>query len=100
MMPRLNIRGILRDPLSRQALHNMAVAGVISRLTHTPHTIYPMDYDTRHKTFQAMEKFGGGFCRKLAIAWYAADTRNKERIETAFADYVAEYGPEGQFWGK
>ena len=128
MPRRVNIKGVLRDPLLGPELQARAVAGILSRLTHTPHvmsapysidvdgteyiradavsnpphtiTIPPLDYDTRHKIFQTMEKFGGGFCRKLAIAWYSADTRNKERIEVAFADYVTEYGPDGQFWVK
>jgi hypothetical protein len=58
-----------------------------------------MDYDTRFKTFQHMERYGGGFCEKLARAWYAADDRNKQRIEEAFSDYVTEFGPGGMFWG-
>lgn len=45
-----------------------------------------------------MEKYGGGFCQKLALAWYAADDRNKQRIELAFHDYMAEYAPGGS-WG-
>ena len=45
-----------------------------------------------------MEKYGGGFCQKLAQAWYMADTRNKQRIEQAFPDYMDEYGPGGHFW--
>jgi hypothetical protein len=57
-----------------------------------------MDYDTRFKAFQLMEKYGGGFCEKLARAWYAADDRNKHRIEEAFSDYVTEFGPGGMFW--
>ena len=78
--------------------HARAVAGILSRRTYTPHTLPPMDYETRHKTFELMEKFGGGFCRKLAAAWFVADGRNKQRIETAFPDYLAEYGPESNFW--
>jgi hypothetical protein len=125
-MSRLDIKGILRDPLLGPELQARAVAGILSRLTHTPHvmsapysvdvdgteyiradavsnpphTIPSLDYDTRHTIFETMEKFGGGFCRKLAVTWFAADTRNKERIETAFTDYVTQYGPEGEFWGK
>ena len=55
--------------------------------------------EIRFKTIQTMEKYGGGFCEKLARAWYAADDRNKQRIEGAFSDYLEEYGPEGSFWG-
>jgi hypothetical protein len=57
-----------------------------------------MDYPTRFKTIQTMEKHGGGFCQKLAVAWYAADDRNKQRIELAFADYMAEYGPGSSYY--
>lgn len=56
------------------------------------------DYDTRHKTFELMSRYGGGFCQKIAAAWFVADTRNKQRIETAFPDYLAEYGPGSDFW--
>jgi hypothetical protein len=30
----------------------------------------------------------GGFATKLQAAWYEADSVNKERIETAFADLL------------
>ena len=85
------------DPLLAPVLRARAVAGILSRLTHTPHTI-PMDYETRHRSFELMSRYGGGFCQKLAAAWFAADTGNKARIETAFPDYLAEYGPESDFW--
>jgi hypothetical protein len=99
MNKRLDVQALLHDPDTRQALHDTATAGVISRLTRTPHTIpTQIDYDTRHKTIQNMEKYGGGFCEKLAQAWYAADVRNKQRIEAAFPDYILEYGPGGSFW--
>jgi hypothetical protein len=123
MTKRLDIKGILRDPLLGPELQARAVAGILSRLTRTPHimsapysidvdgteyiradafgfTLPPLDYDTRHKIFETMEKFGGGFCRKLAATWFAADTPNKERIETAFPDFMAQYGPGSQFWDK
>jgi hypothetical protein len=77
---------------------DMGTAGILSRLTRTPHTI-PMDYETKVKIFQTMEKYGGGFCQKLALAWYAADDRNKQRIEESFSHYMADFGPEGSFWG-
>lgn len=96
-MSRVDIRGILGDPPSRQTLIETGTSGILSRLTHTPHTI-PTDYETTFKTFQHMEKHGGGFCEKLARAWYAADDRNKHRIEEAFSDYVTEFGPGGVFW--
>jgi hypothetical protein len=34
------------------------------------------------------------------VAWYAADDRNKQRIEAAFPDYMADYGPSGSFWNR
>jgi hypothetical protein len=126
---RLDIRGILRDPSLAPDLHARAVAGILSRLTHTPHTIAmsapysidvdgteyiradavnnpahciqtAQDYETRHRSFELMQRHGGGFCQRLAAAWFAADTGNKARIEAAFPDYLAEYGPESEFWGK
>lgn len=63
---------------------------------HDP--VHLLDYNTRHKIIGLMQKYGGGFCQKLAAAWYVADTRNKQRIESAFSDYMAEYGPGGDFW--
>lgn len=59
-----------------------------------------MNTTDRFKTIQTMEKYGGGFCQKLAVAWYAADDRNKQRIELAFHDYMTEYGPSGSFWNR
>jgi hypothetical protein len=65
--------------------------------TH-PTTPLTMDYETRHRSFELMSRHGGGFCQRLAAAWFAADTGNKARIEAAFPDYLAEYGPGGDFW--
>jgi hypothetical protein len=65
---------------------------------HTPHHVVSMDYETRHRSFELMSRHGGGFCQKLSAAWFAADTGNKARIEAAFPDYMAEYGPDSQFW--
>ena len=59
-----------------------------------------MNTTDRFKTIQTMEKYGGGFCQKLAVAWYAADYRNKQRIELAFHDYMTEYGPSGSLWNR
>jgi len=42
-----------------------------------------------HRTFTAMEKHGGGFCSRLASAWYAADPSNKRRID---------FGPGSRFY--
>ena len=46
-----------------------------------------------HQTFEAMERNGGGFCSKLARAWFAADPRNKARIEQAFPELLQDFGP-------
>ncbi len=45
-----------------------------------------------------MEKWGGGFCKKLAAAWLHADPGNRARIENAFPHLLEEYGPEGKFY--
>lgn len=47
-----------------------------------------------HQTFEAMERNGGGFCSKLARAWFAADPRNKAKIEQAFPELLQDFGPE------
>jgi hypothetical protein len=101
MTRRFNIQKILSDPVTRQSLTDMATAGVISRLTRLAHTIpEQMDYDTRHKIFQTMEKFGGSFCQKLSQAWFVADTANKKLLEKAFPHLLEQYGPDSNFWGK
>jgi hypothetical protein len=51
-----------------------------------------------HRTFAAMEQYGGGFCRALALAWYVADRSNKDRIETAFAHLVRDFGPGSRYY--
>lgn len=39
----------------------------------------------------AMQDFGGGFVRKLADAYVAADPVNRGRIEAAFPDVFERY---------
>jgi hypothetical protein len=39
MIKRLDIKAFLQDPSTRQQLHQLAVAGILSRLTYVPHTI-------------------------------------------------------------
>jgi len=51
-----------------------------------------------HRTFTAMEKHGGGFCSRLASAWYAADPSNKRRIEVAFPHLLNDFGPGSRFY--
>ena len=49
-------------------------------------------------TFAAMERHGGGFCAALARAWYAADSSNKRRIESAFPHLLESFGPESRYF--
>jgi hypothetical protein len=51
-----------------------------------------------HRTFAAMQKHGGGFCSRLASAWYAADGANKARIERAFEHLLTDFGPQSRFY--
>lgn len=46
-----------------------------------------------HNTFLAMEAYGGGFVKALALAWFKADVANKARIEAAFPHLLEQYGP-------
>lgn len=45
------------------------------------------DYDV----LAAMEKFGGGFASRLAVAGMHADAQNLARIKVAFADLWSSY---------
>ena len=51
-----------------------------------------------HQTFEAMERNGGGFCAKLARAWFAADPRNKAKIEQAFPELLQDFGPDSRLF--
>jgi hypothetical protein len=46
-----------------------------------------------HRTWVAIERHGGGFCERLACAWFHADDRNKARLDHAFGHLLTEYGP-------
>lgn len=51
----------------------------------------------------AMEQRGGGFAAAIAVAYWRADSGNKARLLSAFADLFASYGaarqtPPGVFW--
>lgn len=46
-----------------------------------------------HRTWVAIERHGGGFCERLARAWFHADDRNKARLNEAFEHLLTEYGP-------
>lgn len=50
------------------------------------------------RTFLAMERHGGGFCEKLAQAWYAADGSNKQRLEGAFPHLLEQFGPNSSYF--
>jgi hypothetical protein len=44
-----------------------------------------------YDAFHLMHEMGGGFARRLADAWFYADSENKWRIETAFPELVDKY---------
>ncbi len=50
-----------------------------------------MSEPTDYEIVQAMERFGGGFVRALAGAWYRADDENQARIRASFHELWAEY---------
>lgn len=51
-----------------------------------------------HRTFVAMQQHGGGFCSRLAAAWFAADSANRARIEAAFPHLLADFGPGSRYY--
>ena len=51
-----------------------------------------------HRTFEAMQRHGGGFCSRLAAAWFSADRANRARIETAFPHLLEDFGPASRFY--
>lgn len=53
----------------------------------------PLSPTQLHRTWVAIERNGGGFCERLARAWFHADDRNKARLNDAFAHLLTEYGP-------
>jgi hypothetical protein len=53
--------------------------------------------DERAATVQAMGSFGGGFVTALATAFYRADSANARKLEAAFPEMVAKYGPRSHF---
>lgn len=61
-------------------------------------TTHTLDRLQLHRAFEAMERDGGGFCAKLARAWFAADPRNKARIEQAFPELLEDFGPGSAFF--
>jgi len=51
-----------------------------------------------HRSFEAMQRHGGGFCSALATAWFKADGGNKARIEAAFPHLLDQFGPGTRFY--
>lgn len=50
-----------------------------------------MTEQEKYEAFHLMKEMGGGFATRLADAWFYADSGNKEKIETAFADMLRRY---------
>lgn len=57
-----------------------------------------MNQDDRSITINAMRAYGGGFVAALADAYERADSKNAARIESAFPDVIAGYGPGSPFF--
>jgi hypothetical protein len=51
-----------------------------------------------HYTWVSIERFGGGFCERLARAWFHGDDRNKARLNQAFEHLITEFGPGSRFY--
>ena len=49
-------------------------------------------------TLAAMRLYGGGFMTALAGAFAKADAANRHILFTAFADKLADFGPDGCFF--
>lgn len=52
-----------------------------------------MTHDEKLITVRAMKKWGGSFVKSLAGTWLLADDDNDHRIQAAFPEYMASYGP-------
>lgn len=51
-----------------------------------------------HRTWVAIERYGGGFCERLARAWFHGDDRNRDRLNAAFGHLLEQYGPDSNFY--
>jgi hypothetical protein len=51
-----------------------------------------------HRTWVAIERNGGGFCERLARAWFHGDDRNKARLNAAFPELLNDFGPGSYFY--
>lgn len=49
-------------------------------------------------TVRAMDNFGGGFSRAIANALRIADSTNAARLQHAFPELIAKYGPGSDFY--
>lgn len=47
--------------------------------------------DSERETIEAMQKFGGGFVRRLGEAWIHADQENARKLRMAFPQYWDQY---------
>lgn len=55
-----------------------------------PTTLSPVQM---HRTWLAAGHHGGGFVQALSYAWLRGDASNRARIEAAFPEIVAKFGP-------
>lgn len=51
-----------------------------------------------HRTWVAIERNGGGFCKRLPRAWFHGDARNRERLNAAFPELLHDFGPGSYFY--
>lgn len=52
-----------------------------------------MSAEQQCNTLRAMHRHGGGFVKRLAEVWVAADPINSVKLGATFCGYVSEYGP-------
>lgn len=57
-----------------------------------------MTHDEKLITIRAMKAYGGGFVKSLAGTYQLADDDNAARIEAAWPEYMAKYGPGGEMF--
>lgn len=46
---------------------------------------------TDHQIAHTMKKYGGGFVRAIAEAWFQGDDTNRPRVRAAFPEYFEKY---------
>lgn len=52
----------------------------------------------RYTMYQAMTSYGGGFITALCHTYQAADSFNQSKLDQAFPEVIAKYGPAGDFY--